>query len=822
MAKRVVPGSLTTNYTNRADDFSPNLVGQQFTDGNAFFTLGNFSLTTNTTQTTGEFFNTGEFSEKFNLDNLELTTEQSLEVATATSNRLNIRLKFNKNNLNSYVYFSDASKFVESEIIDIVLKWKGSLYSRYSYINDTITDFSYDEFKDISYFKISINVLENNYQLITDDIPGLNTISTNEISFIPSNYTKYEISNSYGKFPILEYTGNTSTDVYLKVKTKGLAWPSLNSGSTTSGSFEYHLKPNDVVLNDVFFNTLSPFQSQLMSTDTIPDYTLKLRKSSPNSIGTQNFNITETFTWPVSDGYNIDIQGRGYAEFLTSLLKFAESYDDSITNIMVRRLVSDSIFEFDTASDGTDPNTGRKMDKLMKIWGREYDKIKTYIDGISFANVITYDENENTSDELIKTMARTLGFDTLQSFSSNELVKFFQKTTQGVFEPQSTGVSLAEMDLELWRRLVINAWWLFKSKGTRKVIEFFLSLFNIDECLVDLDEIVYLAEDKLDYTAITQQIRDYYGFLPDESTLPFDTDGYPKILRNSPEYYFQLNGFWYDGGVDESGKPDTNGNNPHFGPYDFGRAYFEKFTCLLNNFVPANEVVNLNLLQFNYFTDYSLGTIEGVGEILVQADNQDVNTTLTGDQLIEYGTFYAGVMNTTNRVDNALVNFAGADTETSNTGLGSFHINFFNGDEDECVTEFCPENISLTADGLVTYTEEIGESGENQTQILMLEFCCKDLGFDNYYQNINNGETPCYWCPPIEVSITTTNSVGDEVLDGFTNPNGDFVSVGQPCCVARGGAWTTPVGPDGSAGKPFCKIGPVGPPVIDEEDTQTG
>ena len=100
MAKRVVPGSLTTNYTNRADDFSPNLVGQQFTDGNAFFTLGNFSLTTNTTQTTGEFFNTGEFSEKFNLDNLELTTEQSLEVATATSNRLNIRLKFNKNNLN--------------------------------------------------------------------------------------------------------------------------------------------------------------------------------------------------------------------------------------------------------------------------------------------------------------------------------------------------------------------------------------------------------------------------------------------------------------------------------------------------------------------------------------------------------------------------------------------------------------------------------------------------------------------------------------------------------------------------------------------------
>ena len=94
MAKRVVPGSLTTNYTNRADDFSPNLVGQQFTDGNAFFTLGNFSLTTNTTQTTGEFFNTGEFSEKFNLDNLELTKEHQDVLVEIAQKQLGYQLTF--------------------------------------------------------------------------------------------------------------------------------------------------------------------------------------------------------------------------------------------------------------------------------------------------------------------------------------------------------------------------------------------------------------------------------------------------------------------------------------------------------------------------------------------------------------------------------------------------------------------------------------------------------------------------------------------------------------------------------------------------------
>jgi hypothetical protein len=46
MARRVVPGSLTKAYQNRDRDFAPDLVGQQFTDPNSFFTLGNFSLTT--------------------------------------------------------------------------------------------------------------------------------------------------------------------------------------------------------------------------------------------------------------------------------------------------------------------------------------------------------------------------------------------------------------------------------------------------------------------------------------------------------------------------------------------------------------------------------------------------------------------------------------------------------------------------------------------------------------------------------------------------------------------------------------------------------
>ena len=80
MPKRVVPGSITTPYQKREGDFSPDLVGNQFTSGNAFFTFGNFSLTTNNSTAAGEFFNTGEFSEIITLDNLQITESESIEI----------------------------------------------------------------------------------------------------------------------------------------------------------------------------------------------------------------------------------------------------------------------------------------------------------------------------------------------------------------------------------------------------------------------------------------------------------------------------------------------------------------------------------------------------------------------------------------------------------------------------------------------------------------------------------------------------------------------------------------------------------------------
>lgn len=833
MAKKVIPGSLTEAYKKREGDFSPDLVGYQFTKSSSVFTLGNFSITTNAEPLTGLVFNSGEFTDFFDLSSLNLTSTES-EVIAEQSNSLAVKLNYNKTNTLNYAYFGNFKKFVESEITEIILKWKGSLYLEKNTISDTVVDFYYNTFNNKSYFRIPINTTQNVFNLkTTNDIPF--SINEDDISYLAFSYDKYVINNDYGNFKVLNYTGNTVGYDYITVAVEGNVWPNL-SGS--SGSFTYHLRPNDQTMDKLVFSKLTEFQSEVLNRSRIPKYTIRLSTPRENSLGTE-FNVIKELTWPTSDGFNIDISGRDYFEYLEELFQIAEDVDSDRSNIMVRKLIADAILEFDTEGDGTN-RTGRKMDKLLKIWGREYDEVKKYINGISFANVITYDGVDNAPDELIKIMASTLGFDTIQSFSDNDLINYLVSTTGTIFSGTSKNLSIKEMDLELWRRLVINAWWLWKSKGTRKVIEFFLNLFQINECLVDLNEYVYLVENKLNRADVFNSLLDYTEVTlgsanPNEAIRlldlsPIDEEGFPKILPNTPDYYFQMDGFWYDGGVPENFKSDTNGNNPHYGPYDFGRAYFNKFRCFVDDFQVVTQTINLNELTFNYFSDYSYGTIEGVESETILVGNQTVTNQQNTNTLTDYGFFYGGTMNNDGRVSSGTtILAAGSSSEQSNTGENSFQITFSTYDEESC--KFCPNSIQFGSDGTITYQDN------GDTLILRDEECCNLYGYENYFgTTVDNGVTDrpsynCYWCPPLDYFIEIGPEACPEILaigkDGVVLDE-NLEPISQECCqkLGKDASWDPNYGKGGACidsnfvGGGTGPIKPVKPSVVYNNTTK--
>ena len=735
---KVVPRSLTEAYKRGEGDFSPNLVGFQFTDGVSLFTFGNFQITSNFDgKVTKDFTLGGQWSDYYSLNNLNLTPSQS---ATLLSNDIFVRLNFDINKIGRYVYFGSFHEFSRVTLEQIIQKWKGSIFVsptlNTNIVNNTVLSFSYDSGNDEADFLIPANIVSNPYELIISDNQNFNNLLPSDIFNLSRDYNKYVISVNNRNYSVIDYTGSTNTFPYLRITTKGNPFPSLTA--STFGQFTYHMKPNDTEVEQ-FFLQLDDFEKILLNRLTTPIYTSSF--NVPQEVdGFTIFNDVK-LTWPITDGYNLDINTPAYTTYVENLLDMSLNFDLNKTDLVARRFVSESIREYDTDGGGNEIY-GRKVDKLLRIYGREFDQVKKYIDGISFANVVTYNKLDNTSDELIKIIAKSLGFDILLTVGTDNfnLIEQTQPSFQTPFSGYSRSLSSKELDIELWRRLVINAWWLFKSKGTRKVIEFFFKLFNIPTCMISLDEYIYLAENKLNPNQVfleLQKIFDLTGIsntvtsiTPNLNSYPIDIYGFPKILPETNNNYFQMNGFWYNGGNES-----TVGNNPHIGEYDYGKSYFNQFECFVSNFNDLLTGSTLVTVNRNYFNNYNEGTF-----IFDQ----------NGLPVPFYGDGYGSILNNQGTTQNVSIGSAGliylGGNNSPNYGRPSgdtysMKVSFTAGTKQIC--EPCNYEFTYGDDGIVYI------KGETNTTLIPKK-CCQNYWLPSQTDN------PVTVCPDVsQVAIVS-------------------------------------------------------------------
>jgi hypothetical protein len=723
--KKVIPGSLTDSYKIGQGDFAPNLVGNQFTDPNAFFTLGNFDITSNYQGRVAQDFKLGEWSDYYCLNNLDIT---EAELQTIVSNNIYVRLNYDKTNIGRYVYFGSFYKFLEDTIQGIIVKWPAALsvtvnaisntQTRPSGIN-TILDFDYDPPTDTSTFKTPIGAVNNPYNLDYTKNP----FGSNNIPLQINDYILSDENNN--EFVIEGLTGKTTGVNYIYFKVRGKLFNGLSG--TTFAQKEFHVKPIKKI-RDKFFTNLTDFQNLLLDRLTTPKYNFTINVPFKYEDGDIGFTL-RSFAWPTSDGYNLDINTFSYQNYVEGLFEIASLYDENKTDLVLRRFVSDSIIEYDTEGDGTS-RTGMRVSKLLRVYGVEFDVVKKYIDGISFANVVTYSKKDNTSDSLIKIMAKTLGFDTLMTTGNGfNLLENDDEGDDPQFSGYSRELSAKQIDVELWRRLVINAWWLFRSKGTRKVLEFFMKLFTINNCLVTMDERVYLAKNKLDLSVVRSQFNNLFGsdyFDLNFDTFPFDTYGFPRVPADTETFWFQNDGFWYNGG-----NIRTTGNNPHYGVYDFGQRYWDKFRCFVDGF---QSTVNLNRTEpliTNYFTEYNNGTFtpDESGQALSNYGEEILPNLVNPDDNI-------------NVLSSGLVSFGDVDGPTNVIDSGntySLRITFQAGESELC--NDCPADLTFGQDGLI-YINNYGESVPHD-----IEECC-----DFYW--LPNTVTPTPKCASTTVNVS--------------------------------------------------------------------
>lgn len=486
------------------------------------FTVGGVDITTNL-QPKSTFVNIiPTLSTTYDLDSLPPSNVLFLNKTKSG----NVKLNYNKNNPKYYAKYGSLLELLRVSIETIILKFPASINSKTSVLNrvgTNIINCGYYPLDDTTIFSANVSYFSNPF-----DIYFLNNLNfkysddrINPIRNLTQNYLKYELVVDGVSYPILAFTSSTlSSNDFVTIQVSGKPFDIGNN------SKEFYIKPIESEFID-FYKNLEDFESHLLN--PLTDYSAKFEtKKAVN--GGLILDYTIKFQFPKLDLYNLDIKTSKYETYLNDITEFATEFDENEGNWLMRHLVPENIQSVTLEDVNTDDNVAGKMNKLLIVYGRELDEINRYIQNIRFFNTVTYNRKDNRPDDLLVSFANHLGWDT---FNEN------------IF------------DYEKWRLLILNSWWIWKSKGTRKAIEFLLKFSGIPNEIVDFNEYILRAKKPID----VKQLEFYYSLFSDNfdlSTLPIDAEGYPKYSPNTPNDYFQM-----------------NGNN------DRGMAYFYKYYNLL-------------------------------------------------------------------------------------------------------------------------------------------------------------------------------------------------------------------------------------------------
>lgn len=664
----------------RNSSFNENVVGSDFlnTPSSTIFRLGSFTLDTNLDgRVINDFTNRiTTFSKEYTLDTIGIDENTSQKIY---NNEKKLRLNLDYNEITSYSRYGSVEELFKFTINNIIEKYPYSIQSINQLntgIINTIINFSYDEIKNESTFRIPtvslINISEifvnsNNFIPIEEN-PLKNFNLTKE------KYVIWSSDNIEIEYPIIGFTGNTQTDSFITLKVIGKLFNITN----TTLSKKFHIKPSKEEFSRFLFN-LNDIEKYILSNKNENGFTFKLKEVNDNDTSF----YTRNYIWPTSDDYNIDFSTVSYNVFLTNLIKLGQKYDNYKTDIIYRLYTTESLKEFDTTND-------LKIKKLIRAYGFEFDKIRRLADGFATLNNLTYNKEKSIPDILVKNLSKVLGWEVFDIIQEEDLLnKIF--TVDGSNASESSIPS--EIDIELWRRILINTKWFLKSKGTRKSLETVFKLIGIPEEFILFKEYIYLAENKLeieDRVLSISKNTDFTGLdiINDSS---FDDNGYPISVKESSDFFFQI-----------SGNTDS------------GQTYINRFRengFIIDDIVDNKKswvITNENEDRNDYNTFYNLDDSKLV------INTKEIDIGLSPSQVLEMDVYNS----------NRLLNFP-----ICNSGVTTniFYINIpltFEGSEQNIfdIPDIPQGDIQVSVNGItLTINEDYVISGTNNNRIILLE-----------------------------------------------------------------------------------------------------
>jgi hypothetical protein len=610
-----------SNYTypsqrpSGSGTFSDNLVGLQITDGGGL-TQGNFKFTTTVVEKTNRNYSVGVFSEPISLETLGF--QDTTQAKSIFDNNFKLFPNFDETDVSNFVGYGSLSKRFEAAISNIINYFPASIdVSKYrpNFVTGaTATGITYNGNENETKLIIPLETVRNPFSVnytntSTQTIESLG-FSVSKYRDMSKTFLSYVLVLNSNQYPVTFMTPSTSISAgTLTLYVQGNPF----SGLSTYSEF-FLIRPNDTIVNEVFNLELEEIEEILLNRLVTPIYTYVATVPSISDSGLF-YDSTKKLTFPLDGPWNLDIRTNAFISYIENLQLFALDYDNYRTNIISRFYTTNAFKEFDTSD--------QKVDKVLKIYGRSFDETKKYADAIQHVTSVNYNIGNDIPSGLLTNFAETLGWKkNISPIADSNFLESVYGTTENAFPAYSTSQTKLDLNYQYYRNLLINSAYLFKSKGTRKAIEFLLNFIGTPEALLEFNENVYLVDNKINMNRFNQLYQNIsgglyvtqfpsidttnvYGFLGNtyngystqevieevtttRNDYPVDSEGYPTKPTYSNDYFFQKGAGWIQS-TPQHRSPQTFSANTNvftgqnlsiqtsLEPFTYGEKYLERF-----------------------------------------------------------------------------------------------------------------------------------------------------------------------------------------------------------------------------------------------------
>ena len=560
---------------NGAGTFSDNIVGLQTVQGGGL-TQGNFDFTTSVVEKVDRRFNVGAFSDPVNLGDLNI--DNLAESRSILATQFRVYPNYDVSQVLNFSMYGSLSKRLQVSATQIINYFPASLdvmFSNLSFLTGaTATNIQYDSVSDETYFEINVDRINNpfdiDYSVSAATNLNLREITVSRYRNLYNTYLDYAVAINGEIFKVLSFTpSQTLSSGYIAFYVSGTPF-----GTTATTVYDnFQIRPNDFVADRVFAEDFDEVEKFMLNRLIQPEFTAVFQVPQQTENG-EFYTDYQQVTWPKDGPWNLDIRSFLFDDYLAQLEAIAINLDSFKSNLISRFLVTDSLKEFDTL--------GQKVEKIFQIYGRSFDQIKQFIDGLAYMNSVNYNPENDIPSQLLVNLAQTLGWSSNFSPITNEdfLSSVFGNTSIPTYPGYTRALTPTELNYAYYRNLIMNASYLFKSKGTRRSVEFMLRLIGAPDSLIEYNEHIYLADQKINLDQFTYQWAQISGgtyvqntptYLPGATykikgttytaftttdtysdvsiTLadyPIDDLGFPKAPINTETYFFQLGAGWYE------------------------------------------------------------------------------------------------------------------------------------------------------------------------------------------------------------------------------------------------------------------------------------